>query len=168
MTAVLHPQSAQLSPLNRSLVRGAAGGLAGGMMLAMFAMLVAIGEDGFWSPVRGITSVVFGDEHYGGGFEFGPVVVGLMAHMMNSVMLGAAFAVVAGRVLKRPSLASALSLGMAFGLVTWLAMVVVVSGILQDSDLFADAVPAWAWIAGHAMFGLVTGGVWARFTGPRS
>lgn len=162
MTTAIHAQSANISPLNQSLVRGALGGLAGGMMLAMFAMVVATGEDGFWAPVRGITSVVFGDEHYGGGFAFGPVFVGLMAHMVNSMMLGGLFAVVASRILKRPSFASAVSFGVAFGLMVWLAMVVIVSGILQSSDLFADAIPSWAWIAGHAVFGMVTGAVWSR------
>lgn len=51
---------------------GAIGGLAGGMAMAMARppMIVATSRDGFWAPVRGITSLVFGDEYYGGGFDF--------------------------------------------------------------------------------------------------
>jgi len=35
-------------------------------------------------------------------------------------------------------------------------MVLGVAPALQDSELFADAVPQWAWVVSHLMFGLVT------------
>ncbi len=70
MTTLTSHSHAGPFPATRLLVPGAVGGLLGGMAMAMFSMLVAISRDGFWSPVRGITSVVFGDQHYGGGFDF--------------------------------------------------------------------------------------------------
>lgn len=146
-------------PLSRSLVRGAVGGLIGGMTMAMFSMFVAISEDGFWAPVRGITSVVFGDEHYGGGFAFGSVVVGAMGHMMNSLVLGAVFAVIVTLLLARASSAVVLGAGMVFGLMVWLVMVPGLAAQAQSSELFVDAVPAWAWIVGHIMFGVITAAV---------
>jgi len=127
--------------------------------MAMFSMFVAISEDGFWAPVRGITSVVFGDEHYGGGFAFGSVVVGAMGHMMNSLVLGAVFALIVTLLLARASSAVVLGAGMVFGLMVWLVMVPGLAAEAQSSELFVDAVPAWAWIVGHVMFGVVTAAV---------
>ena len=140
-----------------ALLPGAVGGLAGGMAMAMFAMVVAISRDGFWAPVRGITSVVFGDSHYGGGFDFWSVVVGAGGHMMNSVVLGVVFAVLAGMLLTRASAAVLAAAGAVFGLMVWAVMVGGVAHALQSSNLFADSIPQWAWIAGHMMFGVITG-----------
>jgi hypothetical protein len=142
--------------LTRALLSGAAGGLIGGMMMAMFSMLIAIGEDGFWAPVRGITSVVFGDEHYSGDFAFWPVATGAMGHMMNAMVLGIVFAVLASMLAPR---ISSMVLGMAgavYGLAVWAVMVLAVAPALQSSDLFTDSIPQWAWIAGHLMFGVIT------------
>jgi hypothetical protein len=127
------------------------------MAMAMFSMFVAISRDGFWSPVRGITSVVFGDKHYGGGFDFWPVAVGAAGHMMNSVVLGVVFALIAGTLLARAGRSTLVLAGAAFGVMVWVVMVLVVAGGLQSSDLFADSVPQWAWVAGHMMFGAILG-----------
>lgn len=157
MTTLTSTPHATPFQASRTVIAGAAGGLAGGMAMAMFAMFAAISRDGFWAPVRGITSVVFGDEHYGGGFDFWPVVAGAGGHMMNSVMLGVVFAIVAGLLLSRAGAAAVIMAGAAFGLALWAIMVPGVAHGLQDSDLFVDAVPQWAWIAGHLMFGAITG-----------
>ncbi len=157
MTTLTSTTHSQPLVTHRSLAAGAIGGLAGGMAMAMFSMFVAISRDGFWSPVRGITSVVFGDEHYGGGFDFWPVVVGAGGHMMNSVVLGVVFAVVAGLLLARAGAAVTTLAGAVFGVMVWAVMVPGVAHGLQDSDLFVDSVPQWAWVAGHMMFGAITG-----------
>ncbi|MGE0600600.1 MAG: hypothetical protein AB7J35_05475 [Dehalococcoidia bacterium] len=156
MTTLTSHTHAQQWPASRLAVPGAIGGLLGGMAMAMFSMLVAISRDGFWAPVRGITSVVFGDEHYGGGFDFWTVAVGAAGHMMNSVVLGALFALMAGLVLTRASSVATWMAGAVYGLAVWAVMVLIVAGGLQSSDLFADSVPHWAWIAGHLMFGAIT------------
>ena len=140
-----------------AILPGAIGGLAGGMAMAMFSMITATSRDGFWAPVRGITSVVFGDEHYGGGFDFFPVAVGAAGHMMNSMMLGVVFAVLAGVLLTRASATVLTAAGAVFGLMVWAVMVGGVAQAAQSSDLFVDSVPQWAWVAGHMMFGAITG-----------
>lgn len=140
-----------------ALLPGAVGGLAGGMAMAMFSMLAAISRDGFWAPVRGITSVVFGDSHYGGDFDFWPVAVGAAGHMMNSVILGALFAVIAGVLLSRASATVLAAAGAVFGLMIWAVMIGGVARGLQSSDLFVDSIPQWAWAVGHMMFGVITG-----------
>jgi hypothetical protein len=144
------------APLTQAWTPGAIGGVIGGMAMAMFSMLVAISEDGFWAPVRGIASVGFGDEHYGGGFEFWPVVVGAMGHMMNAAVLGAVFALVVVVLLSRAGSMAVWMAGAVYGLGVWAVMVLGVAPALQDSELFADAVPQWAWVVSHLMFGLVT------------
>lgn len=143
--------------VNRAVLAGGAGGLLGGMAMAMFSMFVAITRDGFWAPVRGITSVVFGDKYYGGGFDFWPVVAGVGGHMMNSVILGVLFAVLAGVLFRRASAITIWMAGAVYGVMIWAVMVLGVAHVLQRSDLFADSVPQWAWIAGHVMFGAITG-----------
>lgn len=156
MTTLTSHTHAQQWPAARLAVPGAVGGLIGGMAMAMFSMLVAISRDGFWAPVRGITSVVFGDEHYGGGFDFWTVAVGAAGHMMNSIVLGVVFAVLAGLLLARSSSMASWMAGAVYGLAVWVIMVLVVAGGLQSSDLFADSVPQWAWVVGHLMFGVIT------------
>lgn len=163
MTTLTSHTHSQPWPATRLVVPGAVGGLIGGMAMAMFSMFVAISRDGFWAPVRGITSVVFGDEHYGGGFDFWTVAVGAGGHMMNSVVLGAVFALMVGLLLSRSSSVVTWMAGAVYGLAIWLVMVLVVAGGLQSSDLFADSVPQWAWIAGHLMFGAITAMVITAF-----
>jgi len=157
MTTHTSTLQAQHLPISRLLTSGGIGGLAGGMAMAMFSMFVAISRDGFWAPVRGITSVVFGDQHYGGDFAFGSVVVGAAGHMMNAVVLGALFALIAGVILARAGVGALVLAGAAFGVMVWAVMVPGIAHSLQGSDLFVDSVPQWAWIAGHMMFGGATG-----------
>ena len=156
MTTLASPSHAEHSAVGKLVVPGAAGGLLGGMAMAMFSMLVAISRDGFWAPVRGITSVVFDDEHYGGGFDFWTVAVGAAGHMMNAMALGAVFAVFVGLLLARASSMTIWMAGAVYGLAVWIVMVLIVAGGLQSSDLFVDSVPQWAWIVGHLMFGVIT------------
>lgn len=160
MSAIASRQSAT-GDYASTVTRGAIGGLIGGMGMAMLSMVVAISEDGFWAPVRGITSVVFGDKHYGGGFEAGPVLVGLMGHMMNSAILGIVFALVAATLLSKLSRPALVAAGVAFGLGVWAVMIPGVAAQAQSSELFVDSVPAWTWIVGHMMFGGLLAGVLA-------
>lgn len=145
----------------RLIFLGAVGGAVGGMVMAMMAMLIAIGYDGFWTPVRGITSVAFGDQHYGSGFAFGPVAIGVIGHMVNSMMFGMLFAIVAGTVLSTLKPAAVVLMGLVYGIMLWVIMVVVVADGLQSTGLFVDALPQWAWLAVHMLFGAVAAGILA-------
>ncbi len=112
-----------------TLVRtGALAGLAGGMMMAMWQMVVgAIAQNptadpaihqSFWTAVTAIPSVPFGESWFHGSFDFGAVVLGLMGHMMNSMVLGVVGVGLATTILgSRPSVAKAMAFGMMFGLV---------------------------------------------------
>jgi hypothetical protein len=159
MSAVRSMSYTAGTDLKRLLVLGVVGGAAGGMAMAMVAMLIATGYDGFWSPVRGITSVVFGDEHYGGGFSFWPVAVGVMGHMMNSMMFGVVLGLIGTAILPRLKPRTFAWLGAAYGVMLWIVMVPVLANALQSSGAFADALPHWAWLIAHLMFGVIAAGV---------
>src|SRR5258708_2384792 len=135
-------------------------GLAGGMMFAMFAMIVAIWTSTFWAPPQGIAQAI-GIGPVGHDLHAVPFVLGLMGHMMNSVLLGVAFVVVVRRL--RLGLMQSTALGVMYGLAVWGLLYYV---LLPDAfhllaaagvASFTWAVPEWAWIAGHAIFGMVLG-----------
>jgi hypothetical protein len=148
---------------------GAVAGLAGGIVMAMWQMVVgAIAQDAtvvpgihtsFWTAVTSIPSVIFGQSWFHGSFEFGAVFVGLMGHMMNSMMLGAVGVGLATTLLRdRLSVARAMALGMMFGLV--LEVVIVdglVNSVLQSVHTLDTSTPEWSWWVAHAMFGATVG-----------
>lgn len=147
---------------------GALAGLAGGVMMAMWQMVVgAIAQDptavpgidtSFWTAVTSIPSVIFGQSWFHGSFEFGAVFVGLMGHMMNSMMLGAVGVGLATTLLgNRPSVAKAMAFGMMFGLLLEIVVVNVVVNQIQDVNTLYTSTPEWSWFVAHAMFGATVG-----------
>lgn len=142
------------------ITKGAIAGLIAGMVLAMWAMTVgAFTQDStFWAPPQGIAQAV-GIGEPGHQFQALPLIVGLMAHMMNSAILGAVFALIAVRL----SASAKVLAGMVFGLGVWVVMDrIVLRGILSDNaDPFLSANPTWSWLVAHLMFGLALGGLLA-------
>jgi hypothetical protein len=148
---------------------GAIAGLAGGIVMAMWQMIVgAIAQNptavpgihqSFWTAVTAIPSVLFGPSWFHGSFDAGAVIVGLMAHMMNSIVLGILGVVLLTTLIgKRPGLMPAVAFGTVFGLV--LEAVIVnglINGLLQSVRTLSTATPAWSWWVAHAMFGAVMG-----------
>lgn len=148
---------------------GAIAGMAGGMMMAMWQMIVgAIARDptalpgvhqSFWTPVEGIWSVIFGSQRFHSSFHLVPVVGGIAGHMMNSMMLGILGVFLATKLFGgRPTVAQAIAFGMMFGLV--LEVVIVnglVNGVLQSTHTLYTSTPEWSWWVAHAMFGATVG-----------
>lgn len=152
-----------------TLVRtGAIAGLAGGMVMAMWQMVVgAIAQQptavagidtSVWTAITAIPSVVFGLDWFHGSFESSAVLVGLMGHTMNSVVLGALGVGLATIVLgSRPIIAKATVFGMMFGLLLEVVVVNVVVNQIQTVDTLYTSTPEWSWWVAHAMFGAVVG-----------
>lgn len=147
---------------------GVIGGLAAGMVMAMWQMIVgAIAteptavagiDSSFWTAVTSIPSVIFGIQWFHGSFEFGAVFLGLMGHMMNSAMLGVVGVTLATTLLgRRPSVGAAVAFGMAFGLVLEVVIVNLVVNQIQDVDTLYTSTPEWSWWVAHAMFGATLG-----------
>jgi hypothetical protein len=143
--------------------RWALPGLIAGLVFAMWAMLVGLFTSTLWAPPQGIAQSI-GIGSPGHNFQLETLVVGLMGHMMNSMVLGAVFIAIA-RAIKVQGLAALLA-GMGYGAAVYVVMYwVVLRGILAStSGSFLSANPEWSWIAAHLMFGVVLG--WLAAYGP--
>ncbi|MGI8826401.1 MAG: hypothetical protein ACR2JC_12285 [Chloroflexota bacterium] len=114
---------------NRWIV-GAIGGLVGGMVFAMWEMVVegirSVGlhgsfwgslstHTGFWSAPQfiGATLIRSLQSSRNPNFDLGPLVLGMMGHMMNSIILGLIFVAFAYYLTR--SVGGLLLLGMKYG-----------------------------------------------------
>jgi hypothetical protein len=133
------------------------------MVFAMWAMVVGLFTSSVWAPPQGIAQAV-GIGMQGHDFQAVPFVVGIMAHMMNAVILGALFVAIA-RALRLTSTGSLIASGMTYGLAVYVVMfwVVVRGALTSNSNSFLTANPEWSWIVAHAMFGVALGGLTALF-----
>lgn len=144
---------------------GAIAGMAGGMMMAMWQMIVgAIAKDptavpgihtSFWTPVEGIWSVIFGVHHFHGDWHTVPVLGGMAGHMMNSMMLGiVGMALIVGLLGRRPNIAGAVMLAVAFGIAIEAILVNLIINSAQKIDTLYYSTPTWSWWVAHAIFGM--------------
>jgi len=141
--------------MNRQVViRGALAGMVGGMVMAMWSMMVLwLNGSGFWLPLNLIAHTFWRDTPLDGRFCVTAALAGVVIHMMMSMMVGVVFALVVQRI--HGSLAAVSGLGMTFGIMLWLVMQYGVWRVV-DADA-ANAFTPWVFGVGHAMFGLVTG-----------
>ncbi len=146
---------AERGEMNMQIVtRGALAGAVGGMVMAMWSMIVLwAAHAGFWEPLNLIAHTFWRAAPLGSEFSFGAAVLGLIVHMMMSMVLGVVFALGAQRI--RGQAATLAGIGMAFGLVVWVLMQYIVWPIV-DADA-AEAFTPWVFAVGHAMFGATTG-----------
>lgn len=137
-------------------VRAGAGGLIAGLVFAMWAMIAGIFTSNLWAPPQGIGQAL-GIGHPGHDFQIVPFIVGLMGHMMNSIIFGLIFLAIAV-ALKLRGVAAVVA-GMMYGIVVYVAMYwVLLRNLLSGtSGSFLSANPEWSWILAHLMFGAVLG-----------
>jgi hypothetical protein len=135
----------------RRIVEGALLGAVGGVAMAMWSMIVlaATGE-GFFAPVNLIAHSVWRDAPLDGTFSAGALVLGLVIHMMISMMLG----VVIVELATRPSFGRGARVGIAVGvpMVAWAGQLVFWE--VLDSTARAAFTP-WVLFVGHLMFGMI-------------
>ncbi len=131
-------------------------GLIAGLVFAMWAMVVGLFTSTLWAPPQGIAQSI-GIGSAGHNFQLVPLVVGLMGHMMNSIVLGVVFVAISRAI--RLHAPTAVPGGMIFGLIIYAGMYwVLLRGVLSsNSASFLSANPEWSWIAAHLMFGVVLG-----------
>jgi hypothetical protein len=139
-------------------------GLVAGLMFAMFAMVVGIFTSTLWAAPQGIAQAI-GVGPNGHDFQVVPFVLGLMGHMMNSIVIGAIFVALVRAA--RPSAIVTAMGGLVYGLVVYAVMYWVLlrnvftlwaAGGVQS---FLSSNPEWAWVVGHMVFGMVLGGLLA-------
>ncbi len=137
-------------------VRAGRAGLIAGLVFAMWVMIVGIFTTNLWAPPQGIGQVL-GIGHAGHDFQIVPFIVGLMGHMMNSIILGLIFLAIAAALNVR---GIGLPLvGMIYGIVVYVIMYpIVLRNLLSGtSGSFLSSNPEWSWVLAHLMFGAVLG-----------
>lgn len=138
--------------IRRVLVAGIVASLVMGMIEMIYE---ALAGDGFWSPavyigatvLRGLQSVQIPVT-----FDFWGVVLGLMGHMMNSVIFGLIFvAIVARSIRSRGRLVfSGAVYSLAIFIVMWYAVAPIVDPVILNLNAAVFAIA-------HIMWGLALG-----------
>jgi len=132
------------------------------MMFAMFAMVVGVFSSTLWASPQGIAQAI-GIGPNGHDFHIVPFILGLVGHMVNSIVIGAIFVALVRAAKPGPAVTA---MG---GVVYGLAVYAVVYWVLLRNvftlwaaagvQSFLSSNPEWAWIAGHLIFGMVLGGL---------
>ena len=136
-------------------LKGALAGVGGGLAMAVVAALLTWSLDqDIWLQPKAIAAFVLGSGATAPGFAAVPVLLGTLIHLAVSALLGAAFEVVVGRLLRLPSdLGAPLLTGLVYGMVTWLVAYFVIVPVLSPQLL---EVYAPAFIIQHIVYGVVT------------
>jgi len=151
-TAITHATGSSVEPA----VRAGVAGLIAGLPLAMWLMIVGIFASTLWAPPQGIAQAV-GIGNPGHDFQLVPFILGVMGHMINSLILGLVFLGIAKMLdLRGPAVVLG---GMVYGIVAYEVIYwVLLRGVLSaTSGSFLSAGPEWSRIIGHLMFGAVLG-----------
>lgn len=132
-------------------------GLIASMVMGMWEMVVeqVAGGNGFWAPITYIAATVLRDYQQVGtpvSFAALPVALGVMAHMMNSVILGIALALILRRL--HPSLQGSIGLGAGFGVAVMLLMWFLVLPLADPVMLRLNPV---SFLVAHMMWGAALG-----------
>lgn len=136
-------------------------GLIAGIVMAMVAMLATwmLGMGPF-APLAMIAGIAIGPEA-----TMSPtpsvLAIGLMLHMVLSMMFGVVFALLAPRLR-----ANYVALGAAYGVVLWLVNFYLLSFVSPGARAMATHEPVWLAITTHLMFGLVLGWLVERTARP--
>lgn len=94
------------------------------------------------------------------GDHVGAIVLGIGAHMVNSMMVGAAFALLLAYVVRARGVMTPVVLGVGYGLVIWVVMRYVLLPLNDgEATLFTtDTVsPQAVWWLSHAVLGMTAG-----------
>lgn len=139
-------------------------GIVASLVLAMWEMIVEVvipGGAGFFGPPIAIGATIVRSLQGATNpipFDGLALVLGLMGHMMNSVVLAAIFGLLVTRLASSPG--GAIGLGMAWGVVvfvaTWFVVIPAVDPLMLNLN-------AGAFFAGHLMWGVALGFAWSRF-----
>lgn len=133
-----------------------AGLMAGLVMVALSPILSAMNGISMWEPPRLIASTVMGSAALSHtGFEFTPIMVGLVLHLITSTVLGAIFGIVSNRVLHLTTdFGMPLYVGLCYGLIIFFIAYFV---LLPMTGSAVDDNYVGAVIAQNVVFGIFLG-----------
>lgn len=141
----------------RVIGAGGLGGLIGGVVMGMWSMVILwLTGVGFWAPLNLIAHTFWRGAPLGAGFSWRALVIGLVAHMVVSVLLGLLFAALAGLAPARMVSQAMLPLwGVLYGLVVLLVNHYGIWPAIDEAA--AEAFTPWVFAVGHALYGQVVG-----------
>jgi hypothetical protein len=141
---------------------GVVGGVVGGLVMAMITMVGAAANGmGFLTPLYLIAATFHQPWATAQGVQIGPLLLGLMDHMVNSAIFGLFLALVLGALVREHGLSATgwVLAGMIWGLVLLIANQYVILGLVDPAmETGMRAIMAW-WVVSHLMYGLVLGAI---------
>ena len=150
--------------LRAGAVGGAIAGAAFAVHLALIAEVAAAPttdpgiRSSTWTPFTGIATFAAGSDALHGSLWPGYVALGLALHLAVSIVVGIVgtwwIYVCLGTEFS-PALGAAV--GAAYGLFVEVVAVQFVVNPLQEPNVVYQALPPWAWWAGHGVYGIVLG-----------
>ncbi|WP_034271503.1 hypothetical protein [Haloechinothrix halophila] len=145
------------------IVIGAIGGAIAGMMLAAVEMIYGWLSDTntFWDAPMAIWAWVAGIDNFGPpGEHVASIILGIVGHMMMSMMIGVVFAALMTYLIRTKDVISPVLIGVLYGLLVWVVMRYLILPINSgEAELFTtDRVsPQWVWWLSHAVLGMTAG-----------
>jgi len=129
-------------------------GLVAGMGYGMMEMIIeAVIGQGLWAPLRFIASVFTLGKDTDPSFSLIPVVVGLMGHMMNSVIFGIIYGLWVSRLTS--GTVGLAVLGTVYAAAIFAVMWYVVLPLIDPAMLLVNGA---GFLASHLLYGLLLGG----------
>ena len=139
-------------------------GIGASLVFAMWEMIVEAviphGAGVFGPPIAIGATIVRDLQGSANPIAFNAVglVLGLLGHMMNSVILAVIFGLIVSRL--APSAAGTIGLGMAWGAAVFAAMWFVIAPAIDPLMMNLNAA---VFFAAHLMWGAALGVIWTRF-----
>lgn len=131
-------------------MEGVVAGIAAGAVLTLMMTFVsAVAGQDIWYGMKGAAAPFLGADAMGPGFAFIPVMLGLAAHFLVSILWGLGFGLIAYHLDQKTTLIA----GGLYGLVVWLGMFYVVLPLVGMSEMTREA-PVLKSIVYHVFFGL--------------
>ncbi len=136
------------------LLAGAVFGIFGSIVMAMWAMAMGLIQMGdLWASPKAIAATFLGDAAMQPGFAAGPVMLGMVFHLVNGVWLGAIF----GLITPRLRLAQAIVAGLVFGVVEGFGALWFVLPWLDPTVAGMGNSNIVSWVIEHLLFGFGVG-----------
>ena len=154
-------QSTRSTGTGRTVAAGAIAGLIGGVVMAMVMMIVtALAGMGFLAPLYAIAATFNRSWAMAKGVDGGPLLAGLMLHMLNSALFGLLFTLLLRGIFPRAlALPAAALAGMAWGLILLVVNQFIVLPLADPPLVTATSGIFGWWLVGHLMYGVVLGAI---------
>jgi len=148
------------------LLAGAKAGFGAGVAMGLVAIVVSLSYSlGPWVPFNDVSGALVPQlRNLGAVFNAGSVFVGTLVHFSISVLLGILFAAIYSAWLKLTfKLGVPIVIGMAFGIMTWMAARYFVLPLLR-TGVYGQP----AFLLAHAVFGAALGGLYPLMRRPQA